>query len=141
MLWKVVGGPLPARRLTGFVKKSFLPLLLLIIVFLLRGDPSGVQVSILSLACSSCAITGGRCPWCPVHRHQICTTNPPTLLIQVLRGSKKTPEMRTVFFHMGFLGHFSAVNKGVFGRQEDLQFWCRGVFVPRLRARLEFSGK
>ena len=79
-------------------------------------------------------------PVVPVHRHQICTTNPPTLLIQVLRGSKKHPKCGR-FFHNGFLGHFSAVNKGVFGRQEDLQFWCRGVFVPRLRARLEFSGK
>ena len=63
-LWKVVGGPLPARRFTGLVKKSLLRLLLLIIVFLLRGGPSGVQVSILSLACSSCAITGGWCPCC-----------------------------------------------------------------------------
>ena len=113
MFWKVVGGPLPARIFTGFVKKSFLRLLLLIIVFLLRGDPSGVQVSILSLACSSCAITGGRCPWCPVHRHQICTTNPPTLLIQVLRGSKKTPEMRT-FFSYGLPWSFFCCQQGCF---------------------------
>ena len=132
MFWKVVGGPLPARIFTGFVKKSFLRLLLLIIVFLLRGDPSGVQVSILSLACSSCAITGGRCPWCPVHRHQICTTNPPTLLIQVLCGSKKTPEMRTFFFIWASLVIFLLSTRVFLGAKGIYSFGaeacsCRGL--------------
>ena len=126
-----------ARRFTGFVKKMPSPP-----HHCLPPERRSKWSASLNFVSGVLLVrhNGRLVPVVPVHRHQICTTNPPTLLIQVLRGSKKTPEMRT-FFHMGFLGHFSAVNKGVFGRQRDLQFWCRGVFVPRLRARLEFSGK
>ena len=66
-------------------------------------------------------------PVLPVHRHQICTTNPPTLLIQVFRGSKKTPEMRT-FFSYGLPWSFFCCQQGC--------FWAlRGTVLVQRRVR------
>ena len=71
-------------------------------------------------------------PVVPVHRHQICTTNPPTLLIQVLRGSKKTPEMPTFFFIWASLVIFLLSTRVFLGAKGIYSFGaeacsCRGL--------------
>ena len=98
MLWKVVGGPLPAYSLVLSRKASSAspP------HHCLPPERRSKWSASLNFVSGVLLVrhNGRLVPVVPVHRHQICTTNPPTLLIQVLRGSKKTPEMRTFFSYL-----------------------------------------